>query len=175
MSELRDVFDSGTVVLIDSTGIADDRSLQVVTNELEYRLEEAGDFEAREAGDGGREIFHLVRELFVDATGGFVDCRANQVLKHLLILAGEDVGFDADVNQLLLAIHAHYDHAAARGGFHSNGIHLTLNVFLDLFQPGEHLLESVDFHQDSSWLRFTSVILPPNRRIMDFTNGSRSN
>src|SRR5579863_982678 len=175
MSELRDVFDSGTVVLIDSTGIVGDRSLQVVTNKLEYRLEEAGDLEAREAGDGGGEIFHLVRELFVDATGGLVDGGADQVLEHFLIFAREDIGFDADVYQLLLAVHTHHDHAAACGSFHSNGVYLTLKVFLDLFQPGEHLLESVDFHQDSSWLRFTSVILPPKRCIIDFTNGSRSN
>src|SRR5262249_35185814 len=41
-------------------------------------------------------------------------------------------------------------------------------------QPREHLLESVDFHQDSSCRRRTSVILPPKRCSIDRTTGSCS-
>src|SRR5262249_27641129 len=55
-----------------------------------------------------------------------------------------------------------------------HGVHLALQVFLHLPQSREHLLESVDFHQDSSCRRRTSVILPPKRCSIDRTTGSCS-
>lgn len=67
MCELREVFDSGTVVVVDSAGIAGGRSSQGVVGQLVWKLEEAGDFQAGDAGDVAGEIFHLVREFFVDA------------------------------------------------------------------------------------------------------------
>src|SRR5207249_423936 len=76
---------------------------------------------------------------------------------------------------LFLAVHFHRDHAAAGRSFHRHGIHLPLQVFLQLPESRKHLLESADFHQDSSGLRFTSEIFPPKRCSIDRTIGSRSN
>src|SRR5229473_4864799 len=121
------------------------------------------------------EIFHLVRQFFIDAPRRFIHGRAHQVLQHLLVLARENIRLNADVHNLFLAVHLHRDHAAAGRGFHRHGIHLPLQVFLKLPESREHLLESADFHQDSSWPRFTSEIFPPKRCSMDRTSGSRSN
>src|SRR5205807_10155114 len=110
------------------------------------------------SGNAAREIFHLVGEFFIDAPRRFIDCRADQVLQHLLVLTGKNFRLDFHVDDLLLAIHFHIDHAAAGRGFHGHGIHLPLQVFLQLPESRQHLLESADFHQDSSWFRFTSEI-----------------
>src|SRR5580704_18197469 len=138
-------------------------------------LEESGNLEARHAGNPAGQVLHLVGEFFIDPPGGFVDRRSDQILQHLLVFVGENVGLDAYINKLLLPIHFYGNHAAAGRGFHGYGVYLTLQVFLQLLEPGEHLLERVDFHQDSSGLRFTSVIFPPKRCSIDFTTGSRSN
>src|SRR5258707_5887885 len=138
-------------------------------------LKQAGDLYAGDSGNAAGEILHLVGEFFIDAPRRFVHRRADQILQHLLILARENVRLDADVHDLFLAVHLHRDHAAAGRGFHGHGIHLPLQVFLKLPESREHLLESADFHQDSSWPRFTSEILPPKRCSMDRTIGSRSN
>src|SRR5438309_10461115 len=100
---------------------------------------------------------------------------ADQIQLHLLVFTSKNFRLDFHVDDLLLAIHFHIDHAAAGRGFHGHGIHLPLQVFLQLPESRQHLLESADFHQDSSWFRFTSEILPPKRCNMDRTIGSRSN
>src|SRR5580692_3657530 len=138
-------------------------------------LEESGNLETRHAGNPAGQVLHLVGEFFVYAPGGFVDRGSDQILQHLLVFVGENVGLDAYINKLLLPIHFYGNHAATSRSFHGYGVYLPLQVFLQLLEPGEHLLERVDFHQDSSGLRFTSVILPPKRCSIDFTIGSRSN
>src|SRR5258707_830235 len=138
-------------------------------------LKQAGDLYAGDPGNAAGEILHLVGEFFIDAPRSFIHCRANQILQHFLILACENVRLDANVHDLFLAVHLHRDHAAAGRRFHCHGIHLPLQVFLQLPESREHLLESADFHQDSSWLRFTSEIFPPKRCSIDRTIGSRSN
>src|SRR5262245_55764452 len=50
------------------------------------KLKQAGDFEAGHTGNAACESFHLVGEFVVDAARRFVDCCADQVLQHFLIL-----------------------------------------------------------------------------------------
>src|SRR6266404_6034099 len=138
-------------------------------------LKQAWDFHVGQAGNAAGEILHLIGELFIDAPRGFVDRRAHQVLQHLVVLAGENLRLDTHVHDLLLAVHLHGDHAAAGGSLHRHGIHLPLQIILQLLESREHLLESADFHQFSSGRCFTSAIFPPKRCSIDFTIGSRSN
>src|SRR5439155_14389124 len=76
---------------------------------------------------------------------------------------------------LLLSVHFYRHHAAAGRSFDRNQVHLPLQVFLNLPQPGKHLLERIDFHQGLSSRRFTSEIFPPKRCSIARTIGSRSN
>src|SRR5216683_3945480 len=138
-------------------------------------LKQSGNLHSRNSRNTAGEVFHLAGEFFIDTPRRFIDSRANQVLEHLLVLAREYIRFDSHVDHLLLAVHFHHNHAAAGRSFNGHGIHLPLQVFLQLPESRKHLLESADFHQDSSWLRFTSEIFPPKRCNMDRTIGSRSN
>src|SRR5216683_6740864 len=152
-----------------------DESEAVLAAKSGCQLKKSGDLYAGHSGNAAGEVFHLVGEFFIDAPRRLVHRRANQILQHLLVLAGENVRFNADVHDLLLAVHLYRDHAAAGRSFDRYGVHLPLQVFLHLPQPRKHLLDSVDFHQDSSWRRFTSEIFPPKRCSIDRTIGSRSN
>ena len=82
----------------------------------------------------------MAGEFFVDATPGLVDRGAKQILKHFLIFAFEDFGFDAHFGELLLAVHLHDDHAAAGRGFDVHGFDLLLQALLHLPELRQHLL-----------------------------------
>jgi len=80
-------------------------------------------------------FFHLVGEFFIDAPRRFIHGGANQVLEHFLVFVGEHVGLDADVNDFASGRSFFtVTHAAAGRSFHSNSVHLPLQVFLDLPQ-----------------------------------------
>src|SRR5271155_2214912 len=109
-------------------------------------LKQSGNLQSSHPRHGPGDILHLAGQLIIHAPRRFVHRRADQILQHLLILAGENIRLDAHVHNLLLAIHLYGDHAAAGRRLHRHGVHLLLQVFLDLPQPREHLLQSVDFH-----------------------------
>src|SRR5216683_291757 len=140
-----------------------------------FQLKESRNFHSSNSRNSASEVFHLVGELIVNASSCLIDRCANQILQHLLVFAREYVRLDAHVHNLFLAVHLHRDHPAAGRSFDRDGVHLPLQILLQLPEPRKHLLESADFHQDSSWPRFTSEILPPKRCSMERTIGSRSN
>src|SRR5260370_21304716 len=140
-----------------------------------FQLKESRNFHSGNSRNSTGEVFHLVGEFIVHAPRRLIHSRANQILQHLLVFAREYVRLDAHVHNLFLAVHLHRDHSAAGRSFDRDGVHLPLQIFLQLPEPRKHLLESADFHQDSSWRRFTSEILPPKRCSIDRTIGSRSN
>src|SRR5258708_15281050 len=143
--------------------------------EIVFQLKESSNFHSGNSRNSPGEFFHLVGEFIVPAPRRLIHSRANQILQHLLVFAREYVRLDAHVHNWLLAVHLHGDHSAAGRSFDRDGVHLPLQIFLQLPESRKHLLESADFHQDSSWRRFTSEILPPKRCSMERTIGSRSN
>src|SRR5882757_5208732 len=138
-------------------------------------LKQAGDFQSADPGNGSGKTLHLVGQFLVNLAGSFVHRGADKVLQHLLIFIGKNLRLDLYFQHLLLPVHFYSDHAAAGRSFDRNGVHLPLQVFLYLPQPGKHLLKSVDFHQETSSRRFTSEIFPPKRCNIERTIGSRSN
>src|ERR1700751_3924109 len=67
-------------------------------------LEESGNLEACHAGNPAGQGLHLVSEFSAPPPGGFVDRGSDQILQHLLVFAGENVGPDAHIDKLLLPI-----------------------------------------------------------------------
>src|ERR1700722_5289575 len=139
-------------------------------------LKQTGNLQTREARNVARNIFHLAGQFLVHSPRRFVHRGTHQVLQHFLILARKNFRLNANLHNLLLAVHFYVNHAAARGSFYVYGIDLPLQVVLQLPELRKHLLESVDFHQlHSPCARRTSEIFPPKRCSIERTIGSRSN
>src|SRR3972149_373203 len=100
-------------------------------------LEKSGVLERIDpAGEGG----DLLLQLGVHAAPGFVDRGQHQVLEHLAVGALEHGRLDAHFEELLLPVHLHAHHAAARRGFHRQPLQPLLELLLHLLHPGGHLL-----------------------------------
>src|SRR5262249_26866328 len=140
-----------------------------------YWLKQSRNLQPGNSRNPARQILHLIRQLFIHSTGSLIHRRSDQILQHLLVFVRKNFGLDPYIHDLLLSVHLHRHHSAAGRRFHGHRIHLPLQVFLQLLEAREHLLERADFPPYSPVPRFTSVILPPKRCSIDLTIGSRSN
>src|SRR5688572_10938177 len=84
---------------------------------------------------------HRLTELLVHLAAGVVDGGHDQILQHLHVVLGDDLGIDLDRLQLLGAVHGDGDHAAAGRGLDAQLGHLLLQALLHLLRLLHHGLD----------------------------------